>query len=95
MAWRNDCTKTGEIQPKRLIAGVTDVEDLPETSSNLEPSEDQEVEEDPLEDSLDSWRFGGGISAKFGSFSAQRGTNLKSQQPIWSGARRGTIGCSF
>ena len=30
----------------------TDVEDLPETSSNLELSEDQEVEEDPLEDKI-------------------------------------------
>ena len=38
---------------------------MPEISSKLEPYEDQEVEEDPLEDSSDSWQFGGGNFAKF------------------------------
>ena len=85
-------------EEKQLIADFKDLndDDFARKQAPISKTfEEQEVEEDPLEDSLDSWRFGGGISAKFGSFSAQRGTNLKSQQLIWSGARRGTIGCSF
>ena len=96
MAWRNDCTEDdGRKSTKQDSSPILEEPTLKicQKQAPIKPSEDQEVEEDPLEDSLDSWRFGGGISAKFGSFSAQRYKfEIINNR---SGARRGTIGCSF
>ena len=54
MAWRNDCTKTGENQPNKTHRAILEEPTLKicQKQAPIKPSEDQKVEEDPLEEKI-------------------------------------------